>query len=184
MLDWFTSTPSHFTEHRTDRYDMAAARDGVGRKKRDTNSLDSKYQILGAQFVPLAPGLTGDVEDWLKISRPLADSETGSRPDWIDVHKRLYTRRFLLDGDLEVGCEVELAEIEVAGQRAWSLCFETFGSPALRERALRAGIDQFMESTPTPDGVEFDHESCHNYPKWLSLLDDGQAHAVERVISI
>jgi hypothetical protein len=169
VLEWFTRSATLRTEWRVDLYDVKAAEDGIGRKQRDTSTIDSKVRVSTIQDVPLAPGLTGHVEDWLKISRPLGTVATGiSNP--VEVRKRLHTRSFSLDGNADAGCEVELAEIRAGSRQAWSLCFETFGRPEHREDALRAGVEQFVMDTSRPDGFEFTQDSCLAYPDWITRL--------------
>jgi hypothetical protein len=169
VLEWFIESATYRTERRVDLYDVRAAEDGIGRKQRETSTIDSKVRVSTVRNVSLAPGLTGHVEDWLKISRPIESVAKGiSNP--IEVEKHLHTRRFSLDGHDDTGCEVELAEIRTGSVQAWSLCFETFGPPDRREDALRAGVEQFLMSTSCPDGLEFTQESCLAYPDWITRL--------------
>lgn len=177
VLEWFTESATHRTEWRVDLYDVKAAEDGIGRKQRDTSTIDSKVRVSIIQDVSLAPGLTGHVEDWLKISRPLGSVTTGiSNP--LEVEKRLHTRTFALDGNAETGCEVELAEIRAGTTQAWSLCFETFGRPEHREDALRAGVEQLVMDTSWPDSFEFTQDSCLAYPDWITRLSLKTSSAV------
>lgn len=167
VLAWFGESATLRTEWRVDLYDVRAAQDGIGRKQRDTSTIDSKVRVGTAESVSLAPGLIGRVEDWLKISRPLGSVTTGiSEP--LEIRKRLHTRTFTLEASAAAGCEVELAEIRTRLIQAWSLCFETFGRPEHREEALRAGVAQFVMDSPLSGGFEFTDESCLAYPDWIT----------------
>lgn len=166
VLDWFT-TPSHHAEQRVDYYDLASARNGIGRKHRDSTTFDTKFRVDLFPSTPLAPGVTGQVEDWMKISEPLGESPEHAITEPFPVGKQLITRRIPWVDDS--GCEAELAGIAAGGIRAWSLCFETFGAPERREEALAVGV-QLLKETPQPNGVVFNQEASLSYPDWLAQL--------------
>jgi hypothetical protein len=167
VRDWFT-THSPQTEQRVDYYDLASARNGIGRKHRDSTSLDTKFRIDVFPSTPVAPGFTGQVEDWMKISEPLGESREHALTESFPVGKSLITIRIPLWDD-GFGCDAELADITAGGMRAWSLCFETFGAHERREDALAAGV-HFVTETPPPNGVVFDQETSLPYPDWLAQL--------------
>lgn len=170
VLAWFVSAPGVSTDHRIDHYDLTAARDGIGRKHRNGTLLDVKSPLDEASPAVLAPGMTGLLEDWIKVSRPIDDVAESTLSEPVAVDKRLHTRRFDLIG-LPGGCEVELAEIHSGSLAAWSLCFETFGNPEHRERALHRGIEGFLSETPLPTGLAFDRDDSRSYPVWLGELE-------------
>ncbi len=167
VRDWFT-THNHETEQRVDYYDLASARNGIGKKRRGSTSLDIKFRVDVFPSTSLAPGIFGQVEDWMKISEPLGQSPNFELTEPFPVGKSLITRRIRLWDD-DSGCEAELAEIAAAGMRAWSLCFETFGAHEKGEDALAAGVQLVME-TPPPNGVVFDQEASLSYPDWIARL--------------
>lgn len=169
VLDWFTSSGVSTNEHRVDHYDFNSARNGVGRKHRDNATLDTKFRLEVIVASRLAPGITGRVEDWVKVSEPLSDLANQSLVEPIRIAKNLHTRSFSLN-EQPSGCEVELADVEVSGMRAWSLCFETFGDPALRGKALQAAVDRFFSGGLLPQGVELGLDSSIAYPDWISSL--------------
>lgn len=174
---WFES-PTHPVEreHRVDTYDFGAARRRVGIKVRDIELFDSKLLLSVAPDVVLAPGLVGHVEDWMKITEP-ANAETrhlsGER---VHVSKEIVARRYTLNRgaarDL-VGCDVELARVVVGHMRAWTVCFETFGVPELRQEGLQAGVDGLLEQSPLPPGLEFAPARSFSYPEWISRIQSG-----------
>jgi hypothetical protein len=167
--EWFTSA-THTREHRVDVYDLASARNGVGRKHRDDAILDTKFRVDVFQSVPIAPGVVGHVEDWMKISESLNGAAMRPLAHPLPVDKKLLGRRYLLNGDNHSGCEVELAEIEVGRLTAWSLCFETFGNPEDRGLALQSCFERFLSDTPLPHGFELGAEASVGYPDWISRL--------------
>lgn len=168
VLHWFTAENCQ-TEQRVDCYDLASARNGIGRKHRGGSTLDTKFRIDGFASTSLAPRLKGQVGDWMKITEPLAGSHEHALAEPLPVKKTLITRRIVLSDDDTSGCEAELADIEVRGMRAWSLCFETFGAPGRREEAIQAGISSVAE-TPLPNGVAFGDDTSLPYPDWITRL--------------
>jgi hypothetical protein len=169
LREWFTSA-AHTHERRVDVYDLASARNGVGRKHRGDATLDTKYRANVFENVVLAPRIAGHVEDWMKLSQSLRGERTRPLTDPLPVDKIILGRRYPFDGDQDSGCEVELAEIEVGGLAAWSLCFETFGNAEARGLALRSGFDRFLADTPLPRGLHLAMEASVAYPGWISRV--------------
>jgi len=156
-------------EYRIDLYDLASARNGVGRKHRARSTLDTKFRLDVFTGVALTPGVSGQVEDWMKISEPLVGLPGEGLADPFPVAKRLQTRRFLLPGT-DSGCEVELVDVETGGTHSWSLCFETFGAPEAREQAFEFATGQFFAEIQLPPEIAFDHNSSLSYPDWINRL--------------
>jgi hypothetical protein len=147
VLDWFTDGTEFGVERRIDHYDLDAARRNIGIKRRSTTSMDSKFRVLLLENVALGRGLSGHVEDWMKISEPLGNGVS-----------------------TDVTHPVEMVSIDAGPVQAWSLCFESYGPPDQRGRAFRAGIDRLLAETPLPSGRSLGPESCHGYPEWISSL--------------
>ena len=166
VLQWFASeqTPA---EHRTDWYDLRSAANGIGRKRRNGTSFDTKFKLEGIEDVPLPVAFNGVVEDWIKISEHV-ELAVGAIAEPVPVTKRLRTRLFHVDGSDVDGCEVELAEIATRDSLAWSLCFETFGDPEQRSEAFHIGVNRLLTESPLPEGFEFNSVDCSSYPEWLS----------------
>lgn len=167
IFEWFSGGTAFKTEHRHDLYDLASARNGVGRKHRNATALDTKYRVEVFENVNLAPRMSGHLEDWMKVSHPLREAGQRTMNAPFAVEKLLHTRRYDL-GDQESGCEAELAEITTGSVQAWSLCFETYGQEDRRHEALREGIARFIVETPLPNSVEFSQRCCLAYPDWIS----------------
>jgi hypothetical protein len=171
---WFVESQQVTTEHRLDLYDLAAARRNVGRKQRNHGAVDSKHRLMVELEVTLAPGLVGDVEDWLKVTHPPPYPCNLITEERIEVSKYIRSRRYpTVQG--EAGCEIELASLTLEDGEAWSLCFETFGHPDLRQDALRLGVKAFLADSPLPGGLVFEPGESSGYPGWLA------AHAMESV---
>lgn len=170
---WFAGPfSSSGTELRTDLYDLAAAHEGTGIKRRSGSTFDTKHLLVREETVTLAPPFTGHVEDWLKVSRPLNGGDPFTGPS-VGVAKEIQTRRYLLgagNGSGPAGCEVELSSIAVGSLQAWSFCFETFGPARLRQESLMAGIESLLDESPPPSELHLGSDNSHSYPDWLAAL--------------
>lgn len=167
LEEWFTNGGAlGRRERRVDYYDRVSAGFGVGLKQRNDHSLDAKFLLAYEDAVPLAPGITGRIEDWIKLSQPIAAS-VNPNGTYVEVKKDILTRLYTLGDDPSVGCEVELTGVEAGGRGAWTLCFETFGSSDLRQEALRAGVEAMLAETPLPASFELTAESSWGYPRWI-----------------
>lgn len=165
---WTTTRPIE-QERRLDTYDLEAAERRVGLKVRNSGFYDAKLLVSVMPDTELAPGMKGQIEDWMKVSEPAHEDRAHIFGPRIDVLKDIHTRRYLLGGsESSAGCEVELASISTGRARAWTVCFETFGPPELKERAFEFGVDVFNEESVLPEGFVFTANSSWSYPEWLS----------------
>ncbi len=175
VLSWF-STADTTAELRTDWYDLRSALNGVGRKRRNGTSFDTKFRLESLEDPDLGTSLNGTAEDWVKISEPIAtSSETIDDP--LPIRKKLHTRRFVFQLDPRVGGDAELADLDFGSSKAWSLCIETFGDPAERGTAFDQTVARFLAETPIPDSLRFETADCASYPEWLSVLTANQDQA-------
>lgn len=166
---WFTDHAKRGTrESRTDVYDMRAARDGVGIKRRDGATVDAKHRLGESQVAELLPGVGGLVEDWGKTR----ESGLVVGRDQVVVAKEIVTLVFECPGDwgYPTGCEAELASIRVGPRRWWSLCFETYGNPAARAEAFQLGIDSLLGTGPLPAPLSLSALASSGYPDWIARL--------------
>jgi hypothetical protein len=173
VTEWFASAVANTErEERTDWYDADFARDGVGMKRRGTSTIDVKFRVMGSDAVDIAPRMSGRIEDWLKTSTPVSESSDDRGHHHLEVAKSLVSRRYAIPAPAEpiTGCEAELVSIAVASQRAWGLCFETFGRPEARFEAFDTGIRMFLADTPLPDGMAFTVDESCGYPDWIARL--------------
>lgn len=167
FLQWFESLPGPlFHEDRSDVYDLEAAHQNVGLKRRSpANTLDCKMKLASQQAVDLGFGIEGDVEDWIKISQPLDESSLA--PGRAEVFKRTKSKRFFLD--TKTGCEAEVAEISVGEVVAWTLCLETFGDGDLRGAAMAHGVEAVFGVVGYPSQLLLTAANSYGYPEWLAL---------------
>lgn len=184
VLDWFTASSTlGVIEHRVDHYDLASTRPSVGLKQRNAESIDAKFLMDATDGVDLGPRLRGRVEDWLKISSPLEKPQLHLSENLLPVTKDLITRTYVahlataMTGRDMAACSVELGAIAAAETEMWSLCFETYGSPALLSEALQAGIDGLLRETPLPPDLRFGEADSYGYPEWIGRLASQQLKA-------
>ena len=175
VVQWFTADGElGEPEHRIDRYDPASAANGVGVKLRNTETLDAKFRLAYKPDLPLAPGLSGDVEDWMKVSQPQPEDRAAREKMMVRIGKDLITRTYHFEpstnGTITIpsGCDVELASVRLNGTKAWSLCLEAFGPPAGLEHAFRSAVAMFLDETPLPDDLTFGSEESCSYPDWIA----------------
>lgn len=178
VLEWFSGSKATLErEHRVDWYDPDSAGRGVGAKWRGSVVFDVKVLLSHRDGVELAPGLSGRVEDWLKVSDPAPPAQEIALNGRVAVDKTLLTRYYRLSTNPDLngqhqpaGCSVELASIAAIGVQFWSLCLETFGAPELRAEAFRSGIEGLLADTPLPGGLQFTPELSHGYPMWIRTV--------------
>jgi hypothetical protein len=171
---WFeSSAPVLERERRVDTYDVDASRRRIGIKVRGEKLFDSKLLLSVSPGVLLAPGVVGHVEDWLKITEPAHGETKHLGAQRVQVSKTITTRRYSLtgrSGDLPIGCDVELARVSMGGLRAWSICFETFGLPEVRQEALEAGVEGLLGESPLPPGLVLRGSESFSYPEWIGRI--------------
>ena len=122
--------------------------------------------------------LTGRLETWRRWSP--ADSQIRLSPDevWVDVHKTIVKRRFDGDGNeapmteaayasIGVACDVEVAAIEVLGQRAWSLALAAIGPDTSRQDSILTTWAALGPNRPACLGSDLHLRDSCGYPEWL-----------------
>jgi hypothetical protein len=158
-------------EVRTDHYLVRAGAD-LGVKTREGRQLDVK-ELLGREAdVVVAPDVVGTLERWVKWVFPLtADAPSGEALDtaggaWLAVRKH----RWLVD----VGaCELELAEVDIAGDAWWTLALEAVGTDPVGLARLEKGLAELLGPT-TPAEVDLAGAGSCGYPAQLERLLDGE----------
>ena len=169
--DWFTADGRRGEhERRVDYYDLALARIGVGAKSRNVGSLETKLPLSSRDDVDLGGSARGCIEDWVKVSAPVATPATTTGTHVVAVHKNIVTRRHDLrsssDDATAVGYDVELVSIRSGGLRAWSICVETFGGAEHRESAFRSGVAELLRDAP--EDLALNGEWSCGYPTWIA----------------
>ncbi len=158
---WFDALgPPVEAESRADRY-LVPTDDGLGLKLRGGLVEPKRYEgTVGRLAVGRAEATIGA---WAKWSFPLGDGAETPDDGWVEVAK---TRR---QRELAVGvdgrCALELAEVEVAGARWWSVGLEATAPNALARRAaLLAGAREWLAAEPAP---ALPASAARAYPAWL-----------------
>lgn len=173
ILDWFTADGRRGEhERRVDYYDVALAGIGVGAKYRNAGSVETKLPLSSYDDVDLGGGSRGRIEDWVKVSAPVATPATAAGSHVVAVHKNIVTRRHdlrsLSDVAPVVGYDIELVSIRSGGLRAWSICVETFGGAEHRESAFRSGVAELLRDAPAPNDLALTGEWSCGYPTWIA----------------
>ena len=169
ISDWFAALDGdHYEEKRTDHYDVAAANRGAGVKYRDATHMDSKFLLSRRADLDLPGPFVGSVDDWVKISSPIADETDIAASQFLAVDKEMGTIAVWLASDRVAGCEIELVSIQTGGTDAWSICLETFGPPELRADAFQLGM-RALADAPRP-AVDLTSEANYGYPSWIASL--------------
>lgn len=183
LVQWFDEVPGAPNEEvRVDFYDLAAAELSVGLKSRHpANTLDCKMLLSSQPGADLGYGVSGDLEDWIKISQPLG-ATPAAMPGRVEVRKQTRSKRFFLDAS--TGCEAELAEVVAAGVVAWTLCFETFGDPDLRGSAFEHGLEVAFDTAGVPERVDLSNDSTSNYPVWVTDLLSASSSVGEQLTGL
>ena len=156
---WFDALgPDVELESRADRY-LAPTDDALGVKLREGHAEAKRRDgVLG----PLRVGpAAAPVEGWTKWSFPLADpGPLAAEPDdaWVAVAKTRWQRH-------ADACALELSQVDVGGDRWWSVCLEATGPDApARRAALDAAARRWLGAPGAPALPEAD---AAGYLAWL-----------------
>lgn len=185
VLAWFSAMqPEVVVPPRTDTYMIIDGIDALGIKLRE-GKIEVKKRVGEARHNFL--GRSGRVSQWLKWSLLVAnqDARTGTTTSnttagvqWIDVEKVRRWVKFRIDpagnvgepshGRIEgTGCAVELTDLQVAGEKWWTLGFESFSDEGGDlTKSLVSVATQVLRSVPGPIGAEMQAD----YPEWLRKL--------------
>ncbi|MBN2390805.1 MAG: hypothetical protein JXR84_08780 [Anaerolineae bacterium] len=165
---------------RIDYYLHLADHDDLGIKLRE-GRIEIKQRAKQYGIKQFHEHVHGVVEGWRKWSFGVNDTGSGlgnlagSRPSWISIRKTRRLRRYFVNEDGSVvavgaaeitvpGCNIELAEVAIHGERWWSLAFETFGP----EDALHATLTRVAQHILRGDAVpHLDAEHTYSYAHWL-----------------
>jgi hypothetical protein len=171
VLAWFTrhGTPAS-VERRIDLYALEGG-PRIGVKLRDGRSLETKVlrSILGT--VTPVWGVEAPLESWRKWEH--AHPDTGDRAaaaSWVAVQKQVFTRVFTSapsSGD-QASCEVEVASLSIAGDKAWTVAFEASGASHRSEPLLRWALDHLVTGDERVLHVlRRELKTAASYPEWL-----------------
>ena len=195
LRDWFLEERAHVTEEppRVDHYLLVTATDGLGIKYRE-GRMEVKQRSAAPRVVSFGGGAVGTVARWRKWSFPLAAAvearETlDAHGAWWAVKKSRLLRDYRIDVDgaiipvsesngPEARCSVELSQVEVIGQRWWTLGFEASGPPATLSESLERVTRYILRRMATAldassgsSGADFlGRDISFGYPRWLQEL--------------
>lgn len=174
---WFVEAGADDPETRTDWYLYSPKNRGLGIKLRQ-GSLEIKQRLQNQGKCKLAKQVRGRLEQWLKWrfeirAESVSAAELGEY--WMQVNKRRWCQHYaMLDtgaiaradsvGQVEQGCTLELAELQVCNQDWYSLCFEAFGQPETVEQVLNAAVHQVRDAEGLP---VLKARDSFGYPDWL-----------------
>ncbi len=185
VRDWFCRGENLEPEERTDQYLIFPGCESVGVKIRGGGGGKDPFEIKAlkgtSETIQFPNSVSGRTDCWVKWSNSdpanqawleaLREEPTG----WLPVAKKRWVRKFAISGDVATevpseqrpaeGCNVELTELEVGGERWWSFAFEAFGAAEHVRDNLRVATAQFLSTSPP---VSFSVANSCSYAVWLA----------------
>jgi hypothetical protein len=168
---------------RADHYMRLPDSEGLNVKMRG-GRIEIKQRVGPVDRVCFHERVTGFVEEWHKWSFQLAAPgrarlRTASRASsWIAVWKNRQLRTYRVqDGGYVVarptpdsptqGCELELTEVQAAGQVWWTLALEAFGDESRLRDTLSLVAKQIFSADEPPS---LEAANSHGYAAWLASM--------------
>ncbi len=177
MLEWFARFPAG-TETRQDAYLLQPRLPRLSVKLRDGGALDVKSYLGSPGILDLPRGGRGRLESWRKWSFPSGLPGCGGAdpPGWVVVGKTRCTSWFPLASRPDLaqvrppaavaGCMAELTEVQVRGERWWSVGLEATGPVHLLRVAIEHAAGLVFAQALPPE-VQFSLENSQSYAHWL-----------------
>lgn len=175
-VEWFDRFPAS-SESRVDNYLSNPDISGLSVKIRGGHTLEVKMHRGRRGELAVPERARGFLESWQRWSFPSQATSWGN-PDaagWTSVSKLRRTTFVHSNGRTsaggaepgrEIGCAVELTEVETAGRRWWTIGFEATGPeddlPGLVQAAAAIVFDE-----PIPGQFEFHAHESSSYADWL-----------------
>lgn len=173
VVAWFSRLPGAIEEERrTDHYLHLPGHVACGIKARAGDLLDVKVRLECEPEVDAGGGVVGDLERWTKWQFPLASHGPGTSD--LDGGARSWLRASKVRWLVEVGdCELELAEVDIAGTTSWSLAAEGHGDGDVGRRHVLDGL-RWMVDQGLPADLVLTADRSHGYPaEMLAALARG-----------
>ena len=182
LAKWFGSTRDE--GDRVDQY-LATGRSDLSFKARLATGkpakVETKYLVGSLGSVDLAPGMSGDLERWTKLSLALTDPELQQQGVWLALTKKRQLRKFAValspaaaatevsaDAFPAIGCGVELTRLDysIEGKAAveWTFGLEAFGPKAQLLEVLQATVRAITAQAGLP---ELPAARSASYATWL-----------------
>ncbi len=175
---WFDGVGLGLEESRCDRYRL----DGethIGLKQRAGTILELKLRQGPPGRIKVGRDLDGQLETWRRWSPADRLTYLTEHTIWVDIFKHITKRRFLPDGTeaplsrenramTGVGCDAEVAALEIEGEPHWTFAFAAFGPVDSHERSLETAWASLASGRPRPKGLRLDFTRSCGYPSWMA----------------
>ena len=173
---WFKQncllSPTKLPEKREDVYLYTPECDYLGIKLRQ-GGLEVKWRYPAKTLVNSGSLIEGNVEKWKKwrcsdfSGESFSSEQIGDNPVWVKVNKvRKSPKAVLTDIDIDNGCSLELTNVEINGNKWWSVGLEAFGEDCnLKDNLYATAAFVFNNYDSFPLQVT----NSYSYPSWLKL---------------
>jgi hypothetical protein len=182
---WFKHScllsPTKLPEKREDVYLYTPKCDYLGIKLRQ-EGLEIKWRDPASNTMHFGSLVKGNVEKWKKwrcldsTGESFSLQQINNNPVWIRVGKVRYSQLYQVtektpqpastDIDVENGCSLELTNIEINGNKWWSIALEAFGEDRNLKDNLHVTADFVFSSY---DLFPLESTNSYGYPNLLEL---------------
>ncbi|MBV7256095.1 hypothetical protein KCG44_04770 [Pacificimonas sp. WHA3] len=169
LEDWVLKGVAPLKDFRTDLYLADASQTDIGIKRRAGGTVEVKM-LCGLPDISLPAAMDGQAELWVKadgVALPLTDENTlavgKQRRRRILAFEDGGWREESSEDDVEAGVAVEIADIDIDGERWTTACLEAFGDDNV-SGLLQAAVTLFG---PWPQDM-VGPDLVGGYPLWLS----------------
>ncbi|WP_414618983.1 hypothetical protein [Calothrix sp. CCY 0018] len=168
-------------EKREDIYLYTPGCDYLGIKLRQ-GGLEIKWRYLEKTAMQFSSVVAGNVEKWKKWRCSDSSEESfslqqiGDNPVWVKVGKVRYSQLYQVvgkkaqavssDGGVDNGCSLELTDVEINGNKWWSIGLEAFGEDCDLQNNLHVTADVVFSRY---DIFPLQAENSYGYPGLLEL---------------
>ena len=168
-------------EKREDVYLYTPGCDYLGIKLRQ-GGLEIKWRYLEKTAMQFGSLVQGNGEKWKKwrcadsSEESFSFQQIGDNPVWVKVAKVRYSQLYQIlektpqavssDTDVDNGCSLELTNVEINGNKLWSIALEAFGEDCNLKDNLQVTADIVFSSY---DLFPLQAENSYGYPSLLEL---------------
>jgi hypothetical protein len=174
-------SPTKLPEKREDVYLYTPKCNYLGIKLRE-GGLEIKWRYVEKTAMQFGSSVEGNIEKWKKW-RCLDSSEEsfslqqiGDNPVWVKVGKVRSSQLYEIvekkpqavsnDANVDNGCSLELTNVEINGNKWWSIALEAFGEDTNLKDNLQATADFVFSNY---DSLPLQAENSYSYPSLLEL---------------
>ncbi|MEA5599290.1 hypothetical protein [Rivularia sp. UHCC 0363] len=180
---WFKHcllSPTKLPEKREDVYLYAPNCDYLGIKLRQ-GALEIKWRYPKSNVMNFGSVVEGNVEKWSKwrldsTGEAFQLTQIGDNPVWVRVAKVRFSQLYQVvantvqpvssDPNVDNGCSLELTNIEVNGNKWWSIALEAFGEDSNLKDNLQVTANFVFRNY---DNFSLQAKSSYGYPSLLEL---------------